>query len=31
METDQHVFDTAIFQLVDDAQPEFGALILLEP
>src|SRR5262249_44518761 len=25
------VLDTAVFQLVHDAQPEFGALILLEP
>ena len=28
---DQHVFDAAILQFVHDAQPEFGALILLEP
>src|SRR6185437_8018837 len=28
---DQHVFDAAVLQLVHDAQPEFGALVLLEP
>jgi hypothetical protein len=30
-DSDQHVLDTAIFQLVHDAQPEFGTLILFEP
>ena len=28
---DQHVFDAAVFQLVHDAQPKLGALVLLEP
>src|SRR6201987_4248153 len=28
---DQDVLDAAIFQLIHDAQPEFGALVLLEP
>jgi hypothetical protein len=28
---DQDVLDTTVFQLVYDAQPEFGTLILLEP
>ena len=28
---DQDIADTAIFELVHDAQPEFGALILLQP
>ena len=28
---DQHVLDAAVFQLVHDAQPEFGAFVLLEP
>ena len=28
---DQHVLDTAILQLIHDAQPEFGAFVLLEP
>src|SRR5207237_6225630 len=28
---DQHVHDTAILQLIHDAQPEFGAFVLLEP
>src|SRR5580700_7658331 len=28
---DQNVFDAAVLQLVHDAQPEFGALVLLEP
>ena len=28
---DQNVFDAAVLQLVHDAQPKFGTLILLEP
>src|SRR3954465_12010771 len=28
---DQHVLDAAVFQLVHDAQPELGALVLFEP
>ena len=28
---DQHILDAAVFQLVHDAQPEFGAFVLLEP
>ena len=28
---DQHVLDAAVFQLVHDAQPKFGALVLFEP
>ena len=28
---DQHVLDAAVLQLVHDAQPELGALVLLEP
>src|SRR5205823_14954898 len=27
----QHVFDGTVFQLVQDAQPELGALVLIEP
>src|SRR5437660_10962623 len=27
---DQHVLDTAVLQLIHDAQPEFGAFVLLE-
>src|SRR5215204_3176338 len=27
----QHVLDAAVLQLVHDAQPEFGALVLFEP
>src|SRR6185369_1178600 len=28
---DQHVLDAAVLELVHDAQPEFGALVLFEP
>src|SRR5215213_3122923 len=28
---DQHVFDAAVLDLVHDAQPEFGALVLFQP
>ena len=30
-DSDQNIFDAAVLQLVHDAQPEFGTLILLEP
>src|SRR3954452_17151297 len=30
-DSDQHVLDAAVFQLVHDAQPELGALVLFEP
>src|SRR3954465_3840434 len=30
-DSDQHVLDAAVFQLVRDAQPELGALVLFEP
>src|SRR5262249_21343443 len=30
-DSEQHVLDATVLQLVHDAQPEFGAFVLLEP